>query len=52
MTTKKTSGGGTNNRDSGTGKFVTKEYARSHPNTTQTEHNPRRSSPPKPGKNK
>lgn len=33
-------------RDSGTGRFVTEEYARRHPKTTQSETNPR----PKRGK--
>ncbi len=37
-----------NNRDSETGRFVTPEYAKKHPKTTETEHNPKPKPKPKP----
>ncbi|WHZ20474.1 MAG: hypothetical protein OJF55_002623 [Rhodanobacteraceae bacterium] len=37
-----------NYRDSGSGKFVTEQYAKRHPRTTEEEHNrPPHKSPPK-----
>jgi hypothetical protein len=40
MTKKTASPTITNHRDSGTGQFVTKQYVKTHPKTTTTEHNP------------
>ncbi len=40
MAEKKTT---TNNRDAGTGKFVSGEFAKANKKTTTTEHNPRNS---------
>jgi hypothetical protein len=34
-------------RNSDSGRFVTKEYVKAHPKTTETEHRPTKSSPPK-----
>jgi hypothetical protein len=51
---KPSSGGGsgsrTINRSAKSGEFVTKQYAKSHPSTTETEHRPKPSSGGKKGK--
>jgi len=36
-----------NFRDSGSGKFVTEKYAKTHPKTTEEEHNRPKGPPPK-----
>jgi hypothetical protein len=41
-----------NRRNSQTGQFVTEEYVKKHPKKTETEHNPRRTPPSNPPKNK
>jgi len=37
----------TNHRNAVSGQFVTKQYVKTHPTTTTTEHNPRRDPPGK-----